>query len=364
MKCYLKSSLIKKSFILCFVYLILFLIIFFSKELSIGIKNGIAVSLDLVIPSMFTFMIFSNIVMNSNIKNIISRPFTFISKYLFKIRNDHFSIFILSLIGGYPVGAKLIGNAVQQNNMTKETAEKMLCYCINCSPAFLISAVGVSIFSNIKIGLMLYAAQVITCIIIGIICGLTSPKTKSQNINNSNVKSKSKSLSVLVVCSVNDSVKALCIVCGFIVAFSSIMPLLSLLLENTNQSISLIFQGLLEVTTGCNNLKGFNLADPIILSALFTSFGSICVYLQMLAMLNGTGIKLKRFFIYRIIYVIINLSVVKLFLNLFPEALSCVGLSNSNVTKIYSVSPMATFFLILMSIILLFFCNKSDKLKI
>lgn len=351
----------KKLIQLCLIYFTMFVIVFFSKEFSDGIKNGMNVSLNLVIPSLFIFMIFSNVIMNSNLCQIIAYPFRFLAKYVFKIDKQYLSIVILSLLGGYPIGAKLLCNAVKQDNMPIETAERMLCYCVNCGPAFLISAVGMSIFGDIKVGVILYLSQISACIIVGF---LTSLFVRKQTfISQQKYIKKNNSASVLLVNAVNDTIKSMVVICGFIVAFSAFLPIIQLLTENMDSNLRFLLQGFLEVTTGCNNLANTSSPSAIILASAFTSFGGVCVYLQVCAMLKGSQVRLWKFFVFRIIYMFISITILKIFLSFSPSLMSCMSINTQQSSKIYSVSPAATIFMLLLSIILLFFSRKSDKMK-
>ncbi|WMJ23522.1 hypothetical protein RBG61_02290 [Paludicola sp. MB14-C6] len=352
---------LKNLFLLIMIYLLLFSIIFFSSELASGIKNGITISLNLVIPSLFIFMIFSNIIMKSSLCRIISYPFRFIAKHIYKISPQHITIVVLSLIGGYPIGAKLISNAVAEQKMSTITGEKMLCYCVNCSPAFLITAVGSSIFHNAKIGVLIFISQVIACLIVGF---LTS---KFYNNKDTSIQLKPtkppKINATLIVNSVNDAVRSLIVICSFIVAFSAFMPLVGVFTQKLDPNLNIVIQGLLEVTTACNALRDLHSPHVILYAAIFTAFGGICVHLQVCAMLKGSNIRLRKFYFYRIIYTAISGLIVFFYLKLFPNTMNCISFNTSQSTKTYSVSPAATLFLILLSILLLFFCKKSDKMK-
>lgn len=355
------SLYLKNLILLGFIYVLLFSILFFSGEMASGIKNGIAVSLNLVIPSLFIFMVFSNIIIKSYLCRILSYPFRFLAKYIFKIPPQHITIVVLSLIGGYPVGANLIAHAIAENKMSNKTGEKLLCYCVNCSPAFLITAVGVNIFNNAKIGLLLFFSQTIACICVGF---LTSKFYVKSDDDISSNKHYSKINSSLIVNSVNDAVKSLIAVCSFIVAFSAFLPIIETFTQNLNPDIKLLVQGLLEVTTACDALRHSTSANVILYAAIFTAFGGICVHLQVCAILKKCRIRFFIFYIYRIIYTLISALIVFLCLKLFPNTLNCISINQNQPTQTFSVSPLATFFLILLSILLLFFCRKSDKMKI
>lgn len=355
------GHIFKQLFLLVSVYFILFLIIFFSTELSSGIKNGMNVSMNLIIPSTFVFMIISNIIIHSNLKYVISRPFRFLAKYIFRISEHNLAIVILSLVGGYPIGAKLISNAVSQNRMSREEASNLLCYCVNCGPAFLISGIGVTIFSSFQIGLFMYLSQIIACVCIGFILSFFNRKFKKTD--NPQRENESCSYPALFVNSVNDSVKSLAVICGFVIAFSAIMPIVSIPLNRLGGNYAAILQGFLEVTTGCSSLAGLPSSSSILQAAAFTAFGGICVHLQVYVMISQNHIKMTKFFIFRILYTLISVFSMKLLLAISPETANCISY-NSNVNPdLYSVSPIATIFMILLGIMLLFFTKKSDKMK-
>lgn len=348
------SSFLTRGLVVAIIYFIMFLIVFFSKELSAGIKNGINVSMNLVIPSMFIFMIFSNMIINSKLRDTISAPFGFLAKHIFRIEKSQIAIVILSLVGGYPVGAKLISNAVSQGTLEKKQAENMLCYCVNCGPAFLISGIGIAIYQNFRIGLYLYISQVAACLLIGFILSFFS---KHEKTNKPVSEVKKTSYSQLFVGSVNDSVRSMAMICGFIVAFSAFMPIINELLGYLGFSYSHIVQGLLEVTTGCNSLAELPHVQGIILTTIFTAFGGICVHLQVYSLV-GNGIKMTKFYIMRIIYTAISVFTMQGLLMLSPDVLTVISYNSNVKSDIYSVSPTATIFMILLAIMLLFFSKK------
>ncbi len=364
------SYYIKKLLTLFLIYFIMFLIVFFSRELADGVRNGISVATNLVLPSMFIFMIFSNAVIRSKYRRIFSLPFRFLGKHLFRISDSYTAIVVLSLVGGYPVGAKLLGDAVRRKEMSPETAERMLCYCVNCGPAFLISGVGASIFGSMELGILLCVSQIAACLAVGFCTsftfqyrgGFSLSRIPAEHFGKSR-PSAELSGAELLVSSVNDAVKSLGIICGFVAAFSSLTPVLSVLLKDWSAGAVCLIQGLLEVTTGCNQLAASSSLNHILLAALFTSFGGICVHLQICAMLKSTGIRMKRFFIYRLVYVSVSLAVVKLAVSCIPGVSQCISINHTIPRETCSVSPAATVFLLILGVMLLFFRKKSVTLE-
>lgn len=328
-----------KKFVCCgMIYAGIVVLVLASKAVSGGVRAGIDTCLTLVIPSLFIFMVVANLVQNSSAKEIMVLPFSPLARLL-RLNNAQMSVVILSLIGGYPVGAKLIANAVKSGSMSVKTGERMLCYCVNCGPAFLVSGVGVAVFGDAKIGLILYASQVVACFLI---CMLLRPK----KIELMSEKRLRASGAKLVVDAVVEAVKSMGVVCGFVVVFAAIMPLIqSAVGENF-----LFINGILEVTTACNTLKFSQ--GSIALACLFTAFGGICVHMQVAAMLHGANVTLKLFYPFRLLYTGVSVLITWVTVMLNPAISACFSVSSTPLT-VNSVSPTVTLFLVMLAIVLI-----------
>lgn len=351
----------KETLILLVLYGILFLLIFFSGDLSDGLRQGIQTSLNLVIPSLFLFLIAANFLMHSPFDSWAARPFYWLAR-LFAIEKQDVLIVVLSLLGGYPVGAKLLGDAVRSNRMPPEKASRMLCYCVNCGPAFLISGVGVAIFHSLQIGLYLYLSQLLAAFCIG--C-LNAPGQQRRAFPSPMPQPKGEPLRLAdtLVGSVTDAIRSMGMICGFVVAFSAFLPFVSLLANEVNPMFACLLQGVMEVTTGCAQLADPDIPNRVLLAAGFTSFGGICVLLQLSAMLRGSGIRMGRFLRFRLLYMAISIGAVWAMLRLTPDVADSLSYRHNLPQAPWSVSPAATFFLLLLSLMLLFFRRKADRIK-
>ncbi|MEG1996471.1 MAG: hypothetical protein RR036_03060 [Oscillospiraceae bacterium] len=351
----------KKILALIFAYIVLIGALVFSDEISTSVLAAINLIINTLIPSMFVFMIISSFVANSPICRYISIPFWGIYKFIFKVSGAEMGIVLLSLIGGYPVGAKLLADAVKNKKMSPEKASVMLSYCVNCSPAFLITAVGAGIFSSKMTGFFIYVSQVAACLIVGFLVSFRIKKLKSGE-DVFSVK-KHEPYSFLLVTSVNSSIKALALMCGLVILFSVVSPACNYFLGKISEELSLVVGGLIEVTNGCRSLVGTGVSLGACMAALFTSFGGICVHMQTYAMLINTQIKMKFYWIYRICYCFISVSITYILISVFPQVDNCIAVNNEIYHKIYSVSPISSAFLFFSCILLLFFSRKSVKIK-
>ena len=82
--------------------------------------------------------------------------------------------FIMGIISGYPVGAKIINKFLEDGTCTKLEAERMLAFTNNSGPLFIIGTVGISLFGDTTIGAILFVTHLLACITVGLIFGTLS----------------------------------------------------------------------------------------------------------------------------------------------------------------------------------------------
>lgn len=60
---------------------------------------------------------------------------------IFNVPGESAYAFVLGLISGYPMGAKIVTDLRNNNNCTKDEGERMLCFTNNSGPLFIIGTV-------------------------------------------------------------------------------------------------------------------------------------------------------------------------------------------------------------------------------
>lgn len=334
------------------------LMLVWSKEIFSGISLGIQICLQTLIPSMFGFMILSDIIANSKLSQILSRPFRLFSRLVFKLDGELFSIFLLSLLGGYPIGAKIIAEKIRNGTLSTESGQRMLDYCIHCSPAFLISGVSAILWNQLSLGVMLCIAQTLS----GILMGFLLSRRKPVIFSRTQQKQTYSPAPVLFVNSVNRSARSMGIVCSFVVLFCGIFSLTDLL-PLSQQNLNLI-KGLLEVTSGCQMIQTESAMASILLVSLYTSFGGVCVWLQIMALLNGTGVRMFPFICKRLLYTLFSVGLSWLGIQILQPTVDCMVQNQQPFVRIYSVSPLSAILLLLLGMMLLLFFGTSAKIEL
>ena len=185
-------------------------------------------------------------------------------------------------------------------------------------------------------------------------------------------KSK-KDYAGIIVGSTASCVRAMAMICAFIILFCAltqilencgVYPLLQKIIksEQTYSIVKIFISGILEVTNGCFLLSTASFYQKLILSVLFTSFGGICVHMQIMSIVTPCGIKLKKFYLIRVIYTAIS-TLSAVVCTRFIDIPQAVFNSYSKITpQISTNSYISSFFLIFLSIGLLLSCKKSAKI--
>ena len=114
----------------------------FPEATGQGITNGIDLCLGTLLPSLLPFTVVSSMIVNLDILNLSEKVFDKISYALLRLPGKSIGIVLLSFLGGYPIGGQIIKELCQRNELSKEEGKRLLLFCVNPGPAFVISSVG------------------------------------------------------------------------------------------------------------------------------------------------------------------------------------------------------------------------------
>ncbi|MBR4282150.1 MAG: hypothetical protein IKT35_00380, partial [Clostridia bacterium] len=237
--------------------------------------SGITACTAMVIPALFPFMALVNFFNLSGGVHLLNKVFKYPAKLLMGRYYSFFSVYLMSLVGGYPVGASMLNALVNDDITDKDTAKTVLLFSVNSSPAFVIFAVGEGMLFSKKIGLIIFLVNLLSSLITLILVTRINKKTplyksggvKSLSINNAFIEGVMKaSTSMLFMCS-------------FVVVFFALNEIFSFLPLG---KLTAIISAVGEVTSSVSMLSAGGGTLPLICAV--TSFGGVCVMLQIVAL--------------------------------------------------------------------------------
>ncbi len=265
--------------------------------------NGLKIWLINVVPALFPFFILTRIITALNQTSIpLLDKFT----YKFFRANNSGLTYCLSLLSGYPVGAKMISNYYEMGAIDKSTATKMFSFCSTSGPMFIVGTIGIGVFRSAKIGYILLIGHIIGSFLNGLLY-----RGKHTTLNTNQPQVTKTTVNDIMY----DSIVSILQVGGYIVFASvtiellkitNILPSLATIISNflycDYSAVYALLCGIIEITNGLIGLGSCNISiyTKIIISAILIAFSGICIMLQSTAFLNKIGISKRTMIIQKI----------------------------------------------------------------
>ena len=241
-----------------------------------------------VIPALFPFFVLSSFMVSTGFVSALGRVLSPVSKTLFRVSGSGAVVFVVGLLCGYPTGAKTVAELYENKQMERQEAERLLPFCNNSGPLFVIGAVG-GMLGCPTLGGWLYVIHAVSAVCTGVFLSFFA---KSVSSANSSVI-HSVNIGAVFSDAVCRSVTAILQVCGFVVFFSVIRTFFAPFLGT--DALSLLLGGMAEVTLGAEAIcvadVGIN-QQMILLSAVL-GFGGLCVFLQVWGIVSRAGLSVK-----------------------------------------------------------------------
>lgn len=314
-----------------------------------GAADGLVLCGGVVVPSLFPFTFCVLLLMRSGIQEYLCRLDS-ITATLFRLNGSQFAVFILSLIGGYPVGARLVDELYSHHATDRKTAQALLCCCVNSGPGFTVLFAGEGILGSKSAGYCLLAAHILSSFILlillrGRFCPCSIKKDK---------KMLSASISENFVSSAADAAASMLSICAFVILFSAV------------NAYILRFSSIRNLVYFTEVTGGITLTRNIYFIAFLLGFGGISVWFQVLSVTRSTGIDLPLFVLFRILHGTFSAALTAVLIKVF--GVSVMTLSNGisfGTRTFYSTAGLAAalFIMVVIFFISLFGKNRSRNLS-
>lgn len=336
---------IKRNFLaLLFLCFTACLLIFSGSNLP-AIKSGLKLWANYVIPSLFPFFVATELLMHTNIISIFGRILNNYMKPLFNISGEGAFAFIMGIISGYPVGAKIASKFREYDICSKAECERLLSFTNNSGPLFIIGTVGILMYQNTTIGILLFITHLLGCISVGFVfrfwkrnSASSSPlNDKKYNYLSNKSHANFANLGEVLAESITNSISTILLIGGFVVIFSSIISILKAsgllnilciaiapifnILHIDPSFISGILTGFLEITNGIQTISSIackNFSINLIITAFLLGFGGISVFLQVFSITSKTDLSIKPYIYGKILHGIFAGFYTFLLIQIFP----------------------------------------------
>lgn len=275
------------------------LLLWRSAVAAEAVRWGLTLCARSVIPALFPYFVVSGLFISLGFADGVGRRLEPLIRRLFGVGGAGASAFFLGLLGGYPVGGRTVGQLYRAGRLSKDEAERLLAFCNNAGPSFILGVVGVGCFGSLRTGVYLYLVHAFSAVLVGILFRKKAP-VSGQKVRYSAAFEPIAAF----VRAVGEAAEGMVRLCGFVVFFLVILALITDL-TGLNHPVLL---GLAELTTGVTALEGR--PGDLVWAAALLGWGGLSVHGQTAAVLSDTDLGLGRYFLGKILQAIFSAGVV------------------------------------------------------
>lgn len=239
-----------------------------GKTAVAGAMEGTVLCLRVVIPSLFPFLVLSSTLT----AGLSGKGLGALSPLLCRcgIPSGAEPLFLSGILGGYPAGAQLVGQAVQGRCLSKSQADRILGLCNQAGPAFFFGVVAGQ-FASPWTGALLWGIQIIAALLTGLLLGRSAP---AQQVTDPEPLPFSRRF--------QSCIRSMALVCAWVILFRVLLTFLDRwLLWLLPTDLRILLSGLLELTNGCTALAGCeSLTLRFVIAGVLLNLGGLCVTMQ------------------------------------------------------------------------------------
>ena len=318
------------------VFLTISLILYPEHAFAAAV-DGLTIWWEVVFPALLPFFIGAEILIGLGVVHfmgVILEPFM---RPIFNVPGAGSFVMAVGLASGFPIGSILTSKLRKDRMLSKTEAERLLCFTNTADPLFMFGAVAVGMFNNASLGILIATAHYLSSISVGLMMRFykkNSPDMTKEKSTNEHIiirafkalfkarKDDNRTMGKLLGDAIRNSVNTLLLVGGFIILFSVIIRILTvvgvittlkamitpvfLFLGLHPELIPALISGFFEISLGCEIAgalpASIPMAQKLMAVGAVIAWSGLSVHAQVASITSDTDINVKPFILARVIH--------------------------------------------------------------
>lgn len=328
-KQWVRDALAAAGLLLCAVALICW-----PRDVSAAVKEGLQLCYNVILPSLFPFFILSSLVISLGLAGYLGRLLEPVMRPLFHVGGPCAAALALGFVGGYPVGARAALTLYEEGQCSKTECERLLAFCNNSGPAFILGVVGAGVFADSRVGLLLCLVHALSSVCVGLVFRFYREKDRKTQ-GRTSAPIAAQRFTTAFTGAVKGAVNSTLNICAFVVCFTVILRLCFLSglfpalagflgrilapLGFTEVWARRLLTGLLELSSGVAALTGDgSLTGRVSMAAFLLGWAGISVHCQVLSFLGESGLSTRTYIGGKLLHGLFSAGLTALLLRVFP----------------------------------------------
>lgn len=303
------------------------LTLYYSDNAIEYISAGMLLCVRTVIPSLFPFMVISGLMVSIGLGEIMGRICEYPVRRLFGVSGASACALFMGAVCGFPVGARTVVALLDAGHISRREAERIMCFCNNPSSAFLISAVGVSLYANRRTGLVFYLVTLSGSLILGVGARIIFGRIDSDCATSRPERPPLPSLDSFTG-AVSDAATGMLTVCAYVVFFSAIMGCLGRLVSQLGcpTALGALLYGAVELSGGVSASAALGTGPlGVCLTAFIIGWSGLSVHFQIMSLCRGRGLRFRDYFVAKLCHGTLNALIIAVLYTLSPRLFAPQG---------------------------------------
>jgi sporulation integral membrane protein YlbJ len=313
--------------------------VFYPEDAFSAAVKGLDVWWNIVFPALLPFFIGAELLMGLGVVHFMGVMLEPLMRPLFNVPGVGSFVMAMGLASGFPIGSILTARMRREEMCSKVEGERLMSFTNTADPLFMFGAVAVGMFGYPQVGVTIAAAHYLSSLSTGLLLrfyGRSQPNTPEVSTRGGIIskafsalyearKKDGRPMGQLMGDAVRNSVNTLLLIGGFIILFSVIIRVLTIVGVVALLARGIIFllspfgldpaltpaliSGFFEVTLGCQ-LAGqaaasTDLMQTVMVAGAVIAWSGLSVHAQVASIISGTDMKITPFVCARFIHAIL-----------------------------------------------------------
>ncbi len=356
----------------------------FPQACVAAAKTGLELCGNVIVPSLFPFFVLSSLVVDLGLAGYLGRALEPVMRPLFRVNGSCATALALGFIGGYPVGARTAITLYRQGQCSRAEAQRLLAFCNNSGPAFILGVVGAGVFQSGRVGILLYLTHMAASCIVGLVFRFYGPREAGET--RAAPTFQAKRFTTAFTQAVTGAMTSTLNICAFVLFFTvalrlltltGVLPALAEMLGHAFAPLGFdaqwagrLLTGLVELSSGVAGLTGSgHLAGRAAMAAFMLGGAGVSIHCQVLAFLADSGLSSGTYFAGKLLHGGVSAALVWVLSRVLPQGLPVSLVLADRVDAIAALdfpsaltaSTVAAWCLFLAFLFFSIFCGKKRK---
>lgn len=326
-----------RVFFLIIILILTTFMIINPQETVTAAGMGFKLWFSILLPALLPFFIVAELMVSLGFVNFLGVILEPVMRPIFRLPGCSSLVVVMGFTSGFPIGAILSRKLYDENLLTADEAERLVSFTNNCSPLFILGAVGVGMFASPLAGYLLAFSHYLSNILVGIIwrfrgsSQIMSTFRREHSLLQEACQAfwqhqNTRGIGALLGDAIKNSLNNILAIAGFVIIFSVLTRMLSVwgIMDGIASLLTYLFKafslpypvayglgmGMFEITLGTRTVVLATQADflyKLAAVSIILAFSGFSIITQVMSIMAGTAVRLSFYMLSRLIQIMLSL---------------------------------------------------------